>query len=238
MSKPLIAISGNILTMDSGKLKALPRDYVNRDYSKSVSEAGGIPIIIPVLSGIEDIGKIADSMDGLLLSGGYDVSPDLYGEEPHSGIGFSMREVDLFYISIIKAFYSRRKPILGICKGCQAINVAFGGSLWQDIGEAGNVLKHDQEAPREDATHSVRISKESRLYRLFGETVRVNSFHHQAVKDIPSGLIESAWAPDGIIEAVEMQESYVLGVQWHPEMMVANGNNTFLSLFEDFVSCC
>ena len=125
MKKPLIGIAGNILVMETGSMPGLMRDYVNHDYSVSVIRAGGIPIIIPPLSDREDILSVLQHIDGLILSGGYDIAPDLYGEEPQLGLGFTMRIVDLFYIEMIQEALAMRLPMLGICKGMQAMKEKY-----------------------------------------------------------------------------------------------------------------
>ena len=238
MKKPLIGIAGNILVMETGSMPGLMRDYVNHDYSVSVIRAGGIPIIIPPLSDREDILSVLQHIDGLILSGGYDIAPDLYGEEPQLGLGFTMRIVDLFYIEMIQKALAMRLPMLGICKGMQAMNVASGGTLCQDIHRMSGVLQHEQKAPRQFPSHSVSIAPGTQLHRLFGPSLMVNSFHHQAVKEPAPGFIVAATAPDGIPEAIESSRSFALGVQWHPEMMVQSGDDTMLPVFQSLIDNC
>ncbi len=232
MKKPLIAIAGNILFMEGGDMPGLPRDYVNRDYSVSVKNSGGIPFIIPTQSGIDDIERCISFSDGLILSGGYDISPDLYGESPDEKLGFTLKDVDLFYKDAIDVAIRMHKPILGICKGMQALNVFLGGTLYQDIPD------HVQKTPRNEAYHEVKINQNSFLFHVLGCRAEVNSFHHQAVKDIAPCLNAVAVSSDGIIEAVENPELSIIGVQWHPEMMAAAGNAVMLGFFRRFIELC
>ena len=237
--KPLIGITGNIHIMnEKDNIPGLQRDYVNRSYALSVKMSGGIPLIIPAMEDEEGLRSILGRIDGLILSGGYDIAPDLYGEEPRASLGYTMRDVDMFYLSAIRTARSMDLPLFGICKGHQAINVAFGGTLYQDIGEKGAVLKHSQSAPEMDPSHSVSIEEGTFLHRLLGASAMVNSFHHQAIKAPAPGLKIAATSADGIIEAFEMEGGRIIGVQWHPEMMAAHGNGDMLALFRYFVDIC
>ena len=237
--KPLIGITGNIHIMnEKDNIPGLQRDYVNRSYALSVKMSGGIPLIIPAMEDEEGLRSILGRIDGLILSGGYDIAPDLYGEEPRASLGYTMRDVDMFYLSAIRTARSIDLPLFGICKGHQAINVAFGGTLYQDIGEKGAVLKHSQSAPEMDPSHSVSIEEGTFLHSLLGSSAMVNSFHHQAVKDLAAGLSVAATSSDGLVEAVEMEGHPVLAVQWHPEMMAAAGDEGMLKIFKHFVDAC
>ncbi len=239
MKKPVIGITGNLLIMENGMFPGLYRDYVNHDYIDTIIKAGGVPVILPVMDKEKECGLLLERIDGILLSGGYDIAPKFYGEEPGNSMGFSMEIVDQFYMNIIRLGYQRKKPILGICKGIQAINVAFHGNLLQDVREKGEVLKHMQSAPRECPTHMIEIKPDSRLNRVLGGKIRVNSFHHQAIKCVSDDFLITAQAGDGIVEAIEMKgNDYVVGVQWHPEMMISGGDVTMLPLVTDFIEQC
>lgn len=238
MKKPVIGIAGNILIMDGGMFPGLKRDYVNRDYVKSVSQAGGAPVIMTAVDDEEIVRAQTASVDGIILSGGWDLEPQLYGEEPMWQQGFTLPEVDYFYLKVIKAAAEMGKPVFGICKGIQAINVAFGGTLYQDIqGQLENTIKHNQSAPRECGTHDVKIEKDSFLGECLPEKIRINSFHHQSVKTLADGFKVIAQADDGVIEGIERTKgSFVAAVQWHPEMMASHGNAEMMRLFEHFIN--
>lgn len=235
--KPVIGITGRIQMSANEGIIGLEKAYVPTDYIDSVEAAGGIPLILPVIRATEDINILLQKIDGLIVSGGIDINPLLFGEEPEPEQGFMLEELDNFDIIITEAAYKLGIPILGICRGIQVINVVFGGSLYQDIKKVSSV-KHDQMARRDAATHTVSIEKGSLLYDLYGETLTVNSYHHQAVKEPAPGFRITAKAKDGIIEAIEMPGSrFVLGVQWHPEMMSAKNENA-RKLFRMFVNKC
>ena len=209
--RPMIGISAHFRDENS---------MIADAYVQAVVQAGGVPVVLPVVSNPEVIEAMVAPLDGLLMSGGGDMDPELWGENivPESGI--PNRERDEFDLHLIRACANRQKPILGICRGMQAINVAFGGSLYQDIYSQSpdNLLKHDQEEPKRVTTHKVALVKGSKLQRLIGkQEIEVNTIHHQAVKAVASGFQVSAVAPDGVIEAIESLHYPILGVQWHPE---------------------
>jgi len=161
-------------------------------------------------------------VDGLLISGGQDVNPQNYGEEPLPNLGDIFPERDDFEYGLLKAALEAKKPVLGICRGVQIINTYFKGSLYQDLSYMGiDVLKHNQVNTPSRVTHSVTVDKNSKLFEIFGEEkFMVNSFHHQAIKEVGNGLVKTAAAPDGITEAVEKTDyPFLVGVQWHPEML-------------------
>lgn len=222
MIKPIIGISGNINFSNTGEVMGLERAYVNCDYVNSVIAGGGAPVILPVILDDAAIEAQIKGIDGLLMSGGYDVNPLLYGEEPIKEQEFIYPEIDEYYIKLIKAANKLGKPILGICKGEQIINVAFGGTLYQDMSQiAGSYIMHSQKSKRNMAGHTINILENTKLYNILGESSTVNSFHHQAVKDIAPNFIVNAYSKDGVVEGIEYKgENFVLGVQWHPEGMI------------------
>ena len=166
MKKPKIGIAANILIMDSGMMPGIYRAYVNNDYVESLEKAGCVPVMLPVLSDLEDVKAQVEGLDGIVLSGGWDIDPLLYGEQPLLQQGFTMSEVDRFFLAVIQAGDELSIPIFGICKGMQAINVAFGGTLCQDIGSQMKAcLQHMQQAPRYNATHKISVEKGSFLER-------------------------------------------------------------------------
>ncbi len=217
------------------------RIHCPRDYVQSVRGAGGTPWLLPVFAPGEKAPGAADyldPLDGLLLSGGEDVDPARFGEEPLPALGPVSPERDEMELALASRALSKRLPILAICRGVQVLNVAAGGSLYQDIGsQLGGVLQHRQRAPRWHPSHTVSVARETALEDILGASrVGVNSLHHQAVKDLGSGFVVAARAPDGIIEAIEAPDlPFAIGVQWHPENMFRT-EARMRRLFEAFVS--
>ncbi len=193
---------------------------VRPDYLRSVELAGGIPVILAP-SGPALHPAFLDRLDGVVLTGGVDLAPGLYGEEPHPAVDRTNVERDEFEWKLLDEAFQREVPLLGICRGAQMINVARGGTLVQDIPTSvGRDVSHDdRQRPRDVLAHTVRLAQGSALRRtLGGEQVEVNSFHHQAVDRLGEGLVATAWASDGVVEGIELPgDTFVLGVQWHPE---------------------
>lgn len=237
MGKPIIGIVGNILIEQGGMFPGYERSYANSDYVVSTVKAGGVPLIFPIVNEDEIIKKQVETVDGIIITGGYDVDPLLYKEEPTNKQGFTLRERDYFDIAVVNYAIQLRKPILGICRGIQILNVAFGGTLYQDISDIeGAYIKHNQSSKPDFPGHSVKIEKGTKLFDILGEKVITNSFHHQAVKDVAKGFIVTAVAADGVIEGIEKEdEEFVVGVQWHPEMMAARENTEMLKIFQKLV---
>lgn len=237
MKRPLIGITGNILIMEGGMFPGFYRAYVNQDYIDSVLQCGGVPVILPVAQDPEIVKQQVEQVDGVILSGGYDIDPQLYAEDPIPKQGFNFRAVDDFYLTVIKESDRLCKPLLGICKGLQALNVAFGGTLYQDlVSQKEGALRHVQEAPRQNGTHKVRVEAGSFLASCLPSELTVNSYHHQAVRNVAKGFRVTATAADGVVEAMEKETgSFMVGVQWHPEMMSAFGNSTMNDLFKKFL---
>ena len=210
-------------------------------YFRSVLEAGGTPVIIPPFEDKDALVNTLDHLDGLLLSGGGDINPLLLGEEPSTRLGGINPRRDVPELLLVRLAYNRQIPILGICRGCQVLAAALGGSVHQDIQEdmpEAKLIKHSQDLPREYASHSVRTEEGSLLRSIMQEeTLAVNSFHHQAVREAGPHLRVSATAPDGVIEAVESCEhKSLLGVQWHPECFVLRGDRSMMPLFQWLVA--
>lgn len=210
----------------------LPRTYV-----ESIIAAGSIPYILPVVTDKRIISRYLDSIDGLLLAGGVDPDPLYYGEEPLPGMGEIDPERDYFEIELTREALNRPVPVLGICRGCQILNVVAGGTLIQDLGEG--YFKHLQDAPGWYPTHNVEIEENSLLNRVFNEKIiKVNSIHHQAIGKVGKGFRVTARARDGVIEAIEGDGAvFSLGVQWHPERMWEK-NRKFLGIFREFINSC
>ena len=222
MTKAIIGLSGSILTHKGKTFSGYLRSYANEDYVRAVSKNGGVPLILPVTADEEIIKRQVEKLDGLIITGGHDISPTSYGEEPLVKLGETLPIRDSFDRLLFKYAIKKNIPILGICRGLQMMNVYFGGSLYQDLSyNKVSYVKHDQEDGPTLATHSISIEEDSWLYKSLGEgEVLVNSFHHQAIKDLASDLRVVARAKDGVIEAVEHKSyGYMLGVQFHPEMI-------------------
>lgn len=225
MAKAVIGISASEVTIQSGPFMGEPRTYVNAAYVDSVLKNGGIPLVIPFTAGGEEMAfQQLDLVDGLILSGGHDVDPHLYGEEIDQKSGATWPDRDQFDIALLKAAEGANKPVLGICRGAQIINVAHGGSMWQDLSlRPGHTLKHMQATRPDVGTHVVKIKSGTILEKIMGESsLMTNSFHHQVIKEVAPDLVEAATASDGVTEALESNDGQVIAVQWHPEEMHAN----------------
>lgn len=206
--------------------------YQNRDYFTAVAKAGGLPVMLPLVDSEAAADALLDRVDGLLMSGGGDMDPRYYGEQPHPKLGTIEPERDQTELLLARRALARSMPILAICRGEQVLAVALGGTLWQDIpSQVPGALKHAQQAPRWYATHGIRVEPGTRLAEILGATeLSVNSFHHQAVRTLPPGFRLAAAAPDGIIEAFEAEHGFALGIQWHPESFAPRGGE-FDALF-------
>ncbi|MBD7909621.1 gamma-glutamyl-gamma-aminobutyrate hydrolase family protein [Sporosarcina gallistercoris] len=228
--KPLIGITSDIDENGETFLKA--------DYSRAILRAGGLPVVLP--AGLEDIEEICDRIDGLLLTGGEDVNPLLFGEEPKRELGKIAPERDTMEMALAKCAVGKDMPVLGICRGHQILNVALGGTIHQHIYTdlEGPLLQHKQQADRNYPTHTARVTEGSRLAKFASaKEILVNSLHHQAVNDVPEPLKVIATATDGIIEALEStKHRFVMSVQWHPEALSNRDDETSLNLFEGFVN--
>ncbi|AQS60163.1 gamma-glutamyl-gamma-aminobutyrate hydrolase family protein [Desulforamulus ferrireducens] len=206
-------------------------------YIQAVAAAGGLPLVLPCLLEEKSFDAILETIDGLLLSGGGDVDPLLFGEEPQPSLGAICPERDAFELALTRRALTKGIPILAICRGLQVLNIAAGGNVLQDIGASiDKPLKHDQDAPSWYGTHSIDILPDSRLAAIFGQRAIVNSFHHQAVDRIAPGFLATAWAADGVVEAMESTSStFIVGVQCHPECMWERDEKMF-GLFKEFVT--
>lgn len=195
-------------------------------YINAISNANGVPMILPKLDDVAQIKAQIDSIDGLLLSGGNDVDPTLYGEDPHQKLGYIEAGRDAYELKLIDYALEQGKPILGICRGAQILNVHQGGTMYQDIYEQieSKVMGHSQQAVREFPSHEVTVTEGTKLYDIVGqEKIRTNSFHHQANKVLPPHFVVSASTSDGVIEGIESTEhEFLIGLQWHPEDLYDN----------------
>jgi len=238
MRKPIIGVSPSF----DPETQAM---RINGSYFKAIEYAGGIPVMLSMHNKKADLDQLLELIDGILLPGGRDILPLYYGENILKCCGATVPAIDDAEILLTKTAFERDIPLLGICKGCQMVNTAMGGTLYQDIAaqaEPETALIHAQgdTIPGDYPAHSVHISKDSRLYDCFGcGTILVNSFHHQACKDIAPGFFAAAHAEDGVVEAVELisTDRFFLGVQWHPEAMFKRDDNA-QALFKYFINEC
>lgn len=191
-------------------------------YLRAVEQAGGVPVTLAPLQEEWLVHHYAEVLDGLILSGGKDIPPALYGEETRPETDPLPEDRPLFEIALVHLFHERDKPVLGICYGCQLLNVAFGGTLVQDIPQqVGETVQHRRRSVEEaHARHLVTVREGSRLHQILGSRqVEVVSSHHQAVKAVAQGFVVTATSPDGVVEAIEREDArFLLGVQWHPEL--------------------
>jgi putative glutamine amidotransferase len=227
--RPLIGLT---MSLQENRMQTL-----SRAYSDAVRSAGGTPVAIPCCDDPEVITDIAHRLDGVVLTGGGDIDPSLFGEEPLPGLGEIVPERDRMETALVRLFLERDKPLLAVCRGCQVLNIAVGGDMYQDLyTQRESLLQHHQRSPRHHATHAIQLVEGTLLHRLAQEnSVRVNSFHHQAVRRVPSLLRVAARTTDGVIEAIEsVRHRFVVGVQWHPECM-AETDAFSRRLFEAFV---
>lgn len=231
-AKPLIGVTANF---SEGQLQLAP------GYFRSVEAAGGIPVIIaPKRMPNANMSLLLDRIDGLLLSGGADINPILVGEDPVPALHGINTERDLFELTLTRLAYNRQIPMLGICRGIQVLAAALGGTIMQDIATSlphTQLIKHSQDADRATATHFVEAVEGSRIAELLGKRFAINSFHHQAVGQCGPRFRITAQSTDGVIEAIESTEmKSIIGVQWHPECFIAEGDTCMMPLFQQFVN--
>ena len=223
---PVIGISGNFRDGDCTLAQA---------YYMSVVEAGGTPVVIPPYDDEKALVSLLETLDGIVLSGGADIDPDYLGEEPLDCVSINPRR-DGQELMLVRLAVDRQIPVLGICRGIQVLTAALGGKLYQDIKSQHDrpCIEHSQTIARGLPSHDVKLEKDSLLYDLFKkDTLAVNSFHHQAVREVPAGFRVTAVAPDGIIEGMESTSFRpILGVQWHPECFILENDRTMMPIFE------
>ena len=224
MNKPIIGISTSVLVDEGDGFPGYERIYVNKDYVSSVISAGAVPLMIPMDATEENLRQTLELVDGMIFSGGHDIAPIRYGEEPHQKLQEICPERDDFDFLLYRLAKEHSLPILGICRGFQLMNVSEGGKLYQDLSlKNTESLKHSQGHGPSIPTHTVKVEPGSKFYEILGkEEIRVNSFHHQAVKSTSENVAISGKALDNVVEAIELKNyPFGLGVQFHPEMLQA-----------------
>jgi len=239
MVKPFIGITCDYMMSEKESSLGQERYFVSKDFIDAVIDSGGVPVLIPILNSEEDMLRIMDTLDGIILSGGFDVNPIFYGEEPTKHVGFTYTPRDLCELFVVKAAIEKDMPILGISRGQQIMTVAFGGNLYQDISNnEESFVNHFQRASITDIGHYVNIVPGTKLHKIFNnDKVLVNSFHHQAAREIPKNFTVTALSADGIIEAIEHNTKPIMAVQWHPEIMIRK-HPIMLKIFEEFINNC
>ncbi len=220
MSVMLIGVT----TSRNTSLYGFPAFTLTEAYASALLEAGAAPVLIPLGLSEAALELLVSRLDGVLFSGGGDVKPERYGGEPHPRVGFVDEDRDRVEASLLEQTLRRKVPFLGICRGLQVINVALGGTLYEDLGDQyPNALQHDNfdDRPRDYLAHPVKIEGDSQLAKIVGSTsMEVNSLHHQGIRQLASRLRATACSPDGLIEAFELPGyAFGLAVQWHPEWM-------------------
>ncbi len=234
MTRPLIGIT----THRSLSRYSYPVISLTEAYIQALSRAGADPVLIPPGLPDEGLESLLSRLDGILFSGGGDVHPRRYGSQPHPLVNEVDEDRDRVEIALVQQALEDGTPFLGICRGLQVVNVALGGSLYEDLlDQHPNAIKHDRfpDEARDYLAHSVSIEPGSQLAEVLGtRELQVNSLHHQGIRQVARDLRSTAYAPDGVIEAVEAQEHpFGLAVQWHPEWLQAH--LVMRSLFERFV---
>jgi len=252
----LIGVSARIYypsgpVLDLGGVWTKTLHYLEQSVAQMLMRSGSLPVMIPAVDAQSVVQReelnlrhYAESLDGLVLQGGNDVAPEMYGETPLNPAWAGDAVRDRYETELIRAFVDAGKPVFGICRGLQMLNVAFGGTLWQDINtQLPNALKHVWPDMYERNLHSVQITPGTHLSTLYPQTNQglINSIHHQAIKDLAPGFVVEARCPeDGVIEAIRRTgASFVAGVQWHPEFRPRNEVDTFddSPILLDFLQC-
>jgi gamma-glutamyl-gamma-aminobutyrate hydrolase PuuD len=236
MTAPIIGVTTSAERTDKG----VDRAFLNAAYVRAVERAGGVPLLLTPYHSAASLARFAPLLDGLLLTGGGDIDPARFGEPRHAKTDLVSAERDELELErVTRRAIDTGLPLLAICRGLQVVNVALNGTLHQHVPDVfGDGVSHSQRGARSDRTHEVVIEPGTLLAGIArGERLRVNSFHHQAIKDLGDGLVPVAWAEDKVIEAVELPgaRGFVLAVQWHPEELVED-DPAALRLFQALIA--
>ena len=230
---PIIGMTYSDMAVRDEQMKV--RTYCTRKYYVSLQQAGAQVILLPPTKDENCFAKYLEIVDGILLPGGEDVDPRYQGEDPHQSLGIVNPLRDEYEILLVKKAAAQGIPVLGICRGIQVLAMALGGSIHQDLLGIQNI-QHEQNAPRWAPSHKVELKKNSRLASwLAADNLYTNSFHHQAVRDVPEGFRISGWTSDGVVESIEHEELCLVGVQWHPEEM-SHCEVLAARIFQEFVN--
>jgi putative glutamine amidotransferase len=236
---PLIGITPDVGKTSGGR--AEPLIVLQERYARAVEDAGGLPFVLSVTASPSQVRNVLDRLDGIILSGGnFDIHPRFYGEEALENLGQVKEERTQFELELLSQALKRDLPVLGVCAGAQTINVALGGSLYQDIAtQLRGAGEHQQGNLKEHGGHKITIREGTNLMRIVRrKSLEVNTTHHQAVKKLGKGLIVNATAEDGVVEGIESEKhAFVLGVQWHPEFLTQRDGSQ-KKIFAAFVSAC
>jgi putative glutamine amidotransferase len=234
ISQPLIGITSNLMTISEGPFEGQGRFFLNQGYVDSVVKAGGIPLILPIVSDPEAIRQQLFRIEGLIFSGGQDVHPSHYDEVPHLLLGEIAPERDSYEYLVLKIAEEMQIPILGICRGLQLMNVYHGGTLHQDLRLAEKDLHPAHTLQFNLDLHDVELAPQASLSQLFNaSSLKVNSYHHQTIKEVASGWAVTATSADGLIEGIAKESScWQHGVQWHPEVQYAEMEPLFAAFIE------
>lgn len=234
---PIIGVSGCYQVFSSQLFHSVERYFINKSYLEAVKLNGGLPLPIPVVEEPEQLRAYIEMCDALLLPGGGDVDPMYFGEEPHPKLGTVQPDMDKFEMDLLSLAFERKMPVLGICRGEQIINVAKGGTIYQDMAATyeKELILHQQTYRSSIGIHKIQIEENSLLFEILGsKEVRTNSMHHQSVKVLGKDLVVTATAADGIIEAIESTDRKIIGVQWHPELLI-HTQSEMNNLFKHFI---
>ena len=228
------------LTSQEELIKGTTLNKINYTYIRALEASGAIPLIIPNLKNIEDSKHIINKLDGIIFTGGEDVSPLLFNEEPLKETRHISYNRDKMEMELLRQAYEKKLPILGVCRGMQVINVFLGGNLYQDIpSQVKDAHGHVSTLDLTEGYHTINIMKDNRLFDIIGEErIAVNSQHHQSIKDLGRDLKVNCKSPDGIIEGIESIDTdrFLLALQFHPEVMVKD--EKFLNIFTSFTKIC
>ena len=240
-ARPLIGITPDLSATARAGGKAEPVLVLQECYARAIERAGALPLILPIVPSPASMRRVVETLDGIVVSGGdFDIHPKFYGEKPIKALGYVKEERTEFELGLISLALRRDMPVLGVCGGAQAINVALGGSLIQDIAtQFHGAMEHQRGELKDRGGHKVDIHSGTKLRRIVGRAaLEVNTTHHQAVKAAGKDLIVNATAADHVIEGIESTaHSFVLGVQWHPEFLV-HRDFCQRKIFSAFVSAC